>query len=212
MKNLLSQIPNIYAYLFAIIGIVFLHWDLKVILLGFWLENIVIGGFNAMKIWKAEKVPQGKGKGLNGTSMLGAKIIAIAFFCIHYGGFCAGHLILIYGISELFAAQINVPNPSYELVQIFPLLLCYAAYHLRKYREFLERQDYKQIDFVEQMFQPYHRIILVHVSIIITAACIIWLAQSGWLIHSEVQMGLLLVVKLAMEYHEDRGEEKALER
>lgn len=70
------------ANLFPLVGVVWLGWDAAAIVLLYWTENLVIGGYNVLKMIALKpKRP---------VEHLG-KLFYIPFFCLHYGGFCAVH-------------------------------------------------------------------------------------------------------------------------
>ena len=79
-------------------GAIFAGWDVGFILLVYWAENVVIGGYNIVKMAMAQG---GKGK-FDPTCLP-----LIPFFLVHYGMFCFGH-----GIFVLVLGQGGMPQPS----------------------------------------------------------------------------------------------------
>ncbi|MFK7957968.1 MAG: DUF6498-containing protein [Lysobacterales bacterium] len=64
--------------LIPIAGVIFLDWEVLSILVLFWLENIIVGVVNLLRMGVASASP-------------GQKLPMMAFFTVHYGGFAFGH-------------------------------------------------------------------------------------------------------------------------
>src|SRR5262249_10141343 len=80
------------ANLVPIAGALFWGWAVQDIVFLYWMENLVIGVFNILRILAAEPDQTELAKrGLEVTdvgSMLLAKGVLAAFFLVHYGAFC----------------------------------------------------------------------------------------------------------------------------
>jgi len=74
------------ANMFPLVGVLFFGWRVGDIMLLFWLENVIIGGFNIVRMVLAA------GGGVIGFLM---KAPTIAFFTVHYGGFTLVHGIFV---------------------------------------------------------------------------------------------------------------------
>jgi hypothetical protein len=113
----------VLANLVPLVGAVYFHWSVFVILLTFWMENVVIGFFNVLKIATAMGVnpscgnpemdaePDWAGYRPPDTdfNLLG-KFLVIPFFTLHYTVFCFAHLVLIcgvFGIKSLPGGELN---------------------------------------------------------------------------------------------------------
>ena len=78
--------PSIFiltmANLVPLPGVIMFGWDAAFIVLLYWTENLVIGFYNILKmaLLKADH-PSGHF----------GKLLAIPFFSLHFGGFCAVH-------------------------------------------------------------------------------------------------------------------------
>ena len=81
-KDPLSVGALIGANLIPFIGIFLFDWDIKFIVLLYWIENLIVAFYNILKmaILRTDKSADNVGK-----------LFTIPFFCIHYGGFCAVH-------------------------------------------------------------------------------------------------------------------------
>ncbi len=74
-----------------LIGVLFFDWDAGIILIAYWGENLVVGFYNQLKILCSP----GHGPG----EILG-KLFMMAFFLVHYGGFCAVHGLFVFAFVE----------------------------------------------------------------------------------------------------------------
>ena len=83
-----SVILLIIANLVPLYGLFFLQWQIFPILLLFWIENIIVGILNILKMLVAS--PTNPGSWL-------AKIFLIPFFCFHYGMFTLVHGVFVFG-------------------------------------------------------------------------------------------------------------------
>jgi len=91
MKNYMKRIKKrdpfstgalIGANLIPFVGIFLFGWDVKYIVLLYWIENLVVTFYNILKMLAPRT---------NQAVEHAGKLFVIPFFCIHYGGFCAVH-------------------------------------------------------------------------------------------------------------------------
>jgi len=151
----LSSLALIVANLIPLAGVLLYDWNIGQIMLLFWAESAVIGFYTLCKMGK-----------IGGWLLL----LYGPFFVGHFGAFMAVHLLFIYG---LFVGDINsnqdmaVSAVFTDFIAMTPALLGFFISHgISYYSNFLGRQEYRDIAIREQMFQPYKRIILMHVTII----------------------------------------------
>ena len=81
-KDPLSIGALIGANLLPFFGIFLFDWDVRYIVVLYWIENLVVAFYNILKM-AVLKTDQAEDKA--------GKLFIIPFFCIHYGGFCAVH-------------------------------------------------------------------------------------------------------------------------
>jgi predicted permease len=81
-KDTFSLAALIGANLIPFAGVFFFGWDVSFIVLLYWLENLIVGFYNILKMATVKTTAK--------AAML-HKLFVIPFFCIHYGGFCAVH-------------------------------------------------------------------------------------------------------------------------
>ena len=72
----------IAANLIPLAGVLVFNWDASLIILLYWIENLIIGFSNILKM---AFLP------VEHPIVYLVRPFPILFFCIHYGGFCAVH-------------------------------------------------------------------------------------------------------------------------
>jgi len=82
MRPVASIIALVLANLLPLAGIFLFGWDVGIIVFLYWTENVVVGTLAILKIALVRVDAPVKHVG---------KPFVIAFFCLHYGVFCAGH-------------------------------------------------------------------------------------------------------------------------
>src|SRR5256885_4085854 len=82
-----SAILHLLANLTPLIGVLLHHWTVFAVVLLYWSENVIVGGFNVLRMLIAR--PQ---QGLAWAM----KAFLIPFFCIHYGMFTFVHGVFVF--------------------------------------------------------------------------------------------------------------------
>ena len=180
-----SGLALIAANLVPLAGVLFFGWDLASVIVLFWAESAVIGFYTALKIAVVGKF---------------AALAMVPFFIGHFGGFMAGHFLLIY---ELFVrgafARGPAPPAGEALAAIFsPLRLSLAALFISHgvsfVDNFLRRREYAGTTMKALMVAPYNRILVMQLALIL----------GGWIIlllKSPVPaLALLIVFKTALDF------------
>jgi hypothetical protein len=170
----------IAANLIPLGGVLFAGWDVGLIVLLYWTENIILGFYNILKMatLHAHKL----------SPHHLAKLFFIPFFCIHYGGFCAGHgffIIALFDIGNGFDSILN--NSSWPGPFVFLQMLLSVIIHLTEtlpkemllsvlalfishgisfVQNYIMKKEYTQTSLDELMKNPYKRIVILHVAII----------------------------------------------
>jgi hypothetical protein len=97
----LSTASLVVANLIPLAGVLFWGWDMFAVMFLFWAENVVIGGFNILRMAMCQP---------DEPVMWGLKLFMIPFFAVHYGGFCLGHGIFVVA---LFGKSQQVPMDDF---------------------------------------------------------------------------------------------------
>jgi hypothetical protein len=149
-----------------LVGVLAWDWRVGDVVILYWIENLVIGLYNVLRILAAQ--PEGARAGL-----MAGKIFLAAFFLVHYGGFCAGHgvfLAAMFPVAGPGGAKLGIDGVVLEMLREPGLLAAVAALTLSHgysfVRNYLGREEYRRADVQRLMMQPYGRILVVHLFVI----------------------------------------------
>ncbi len=182
-----------------LIGVLFFGWSVWTILIVYWLENGIVGAFNVLKMARAEGGESSGAAGwtINGRPAAGmAKAALIPFFIVHYGLFWVVHGVFVLTL-PLFAsigsggADIG-PGPSLWTI-LFALVVLFVSHGLSYLFNFIGSGEYRRVTPIGQMFAPYGRLVILHVTIIFGA---ILVALTGAPV---VAVAVLVVLKTALD-------------
>jgi hypothetical protein len=199
-SNLVSSVVLIAVNLVPLIGVLFWGWDVAIILISYWLENGVIGLINIPKI-----VLAAQGNSVIATAMAG-------FFAVHYGGFWLGHGIFVFFIvgfaghgpfgflgpgfpfgGGTIDGSISPPTDDRGAQILLIALLLFLSHGVSFLLNYVGRKEYLNTTPAKQMFQPYGRLVILHVTIILGAFLVIGLGQPVLLV------ALLVVLKTVVD-------------
>jgi len=163
MKNI-SVIILILANLAPLLGVLFFGWSLFAIMFLYWFENVVIGIFNIPKIIIASKQTikvNDSSKKTVFSSLYNILTIVglILFFELHYGMFTAIHGVFVFA---LFYEKLE----SYTGI-IIAITALFISHGYSFYSNYIGKKEYKKRHiFIQLMFQPYKRVVIMHLTII----------------------------------------------
>ena len=213
-KDPLSLAALIGANLIPFAGIFFFGWDVKFIVLLYWIENLIVAFYNIMKmaILKMDQPKDNLGK-----------LFIIPFFCVHYGGFCAVHgffLMHFFKIGNgsspldsssdwwgplvfiqlLFSviAKIWASKPPEMIWAVIGLTISHGVSFVENY---LLGQEYKTSSLKKLMHQPYQRIIVMHIAILAGGVFVMTLDSPLPLLIILVLMKILVDLHLHKKSH-----------
>jgi len=149
-----------------LVGVLLHDWTVFQILLLYWCENVVVGVFNVLRMVCAQP-----------ESELGwaGKLFLIPFFVVHYGMFTFVHGMFVLGLfgggstrfgglswtslwSAVRGAGLGVPVGA--LV---------ASHGFSFFHNYLAGGEYQRVQLPQLMFQPYGRVMMLHVTVLIGA-------------------------------------------
>lgn len=148
--------------LIPVFGVLFLGWDAAQILILYWVENVILGVLTLPRLIAAAK---GKGEGW----------FLAGFFIVHYGLFCFGHLtfaLLIVsdftdeagGLYGWLFAMLRQPSFLWAVAAIAVLNLA------TQIREWWGPGLWRTADPKLEMFKPYGRIFVLHLTVLFGSA------------------------------------------
>jgi hypothetical protein len=186
------------ANLAPLAGAIWFGWDAFTVVFLYWLENIVIGGFNVLKmIFARADAPSYLEFYRRHPQMVVVTPLMVAFFIVHYGFFCYGHGVFVYVVFDQASGMENLPtwvqsDLTWGVAISLGALVAEHAYAL--YRDFYKRGDYQRTHPMLQMFLPYGRIVIVH-CVLLFGAILVELLSLPTLIVA----ALLIVLKVGPE-------------
>jgi hypothetical protein len=160
----ISVIAIILTNLVPVYGVLFMGWQVFPVMFLFWIENVIIGVSNVFKMLVSAPGNFGQWVG---------KIFLIPFFCVHYGMFALVHGILIltfFGFNQQGSVM-----PSFSAVfgllgslQIGGAVLALILSHTISFiTNYIGNGEYKTATLSELMVQPYGRVIILHLTILV---------------------------------------------
>ena len=191
-----STLALLTANLMPLLGVLALDWDVAPIMIFYWSENLVVGFFNVLKMRLAQGSVAGSNTTLNGRKVGETDRRAmIVFFIVHYGMFTLVHGVFV---MVMFGAR-----PGIAFSELGLALLFLAVSHGVSYRRnFIGRGEYRNVAFTRLFWQPYKRVIIMHVTILAGGA---WAAAKGSPVYALVVLVTLkTLIDLALHLWERR--------
>ena len=177
-------------------GVLVLGWPVFIVMALFWFENVVIGGFNVLRMLLS-------GIRLGPAGLVGACAVSV-FFTLHYGLFTAVHgvfVVMLFGTSELGREAMNggLLGPlQHMLGQLITdrdgwlaILAIVVVQGVAFVRGSIETRELPT-PLKDLMGAPYGRIVVLHITLI----------AGGFLVmslHAPV-LGALLLIALKLAY------------
>jgi hypothetical protein len=178
-------------------GVLFLGWDTFSIVLLYWIENVIIGAINVLKMITcfpdmdaiyafkfkdkggktggelAEKYASTARSALIGNQV--SKFFLVPFFIFHYGLFCLVHGVFVFVLFGHESMNDFGPlGPLTNITEVFSqermwwCVIALAASHLWSFIvNYVIGGEYRRSVVIVLMFQPYARIVILHVAILI---------------------------------------------
>jgi len=179
----------IVANLVPLVGVLWFGWDVWGILIIYWLENGIVGLFNVLKMRRAEGLEDGSSTSsaetrrrlnsfkINGRPPSGSdKAALVPFFVMHYGIFWVVHglfVLLLPTFGAMGADDAPVFGTTLDPLAIVFVLACLFISHGLSYRlNYIGRGEYLRTTAAQQMFAPYGRLVVLHITIIFGAILI----------------------------------------
>jgi hypothetical protein len=195
-----AVVALVVANLIPLAGVLFLGWNVWTILLLYWLENGVVGIYNVAKMLRAEAPETGDARVLvNGrpaSSMSRASLVP--FFVMHYGIFWVVHgvfvvLMPVFGMAAGDGAAPGILEGVSPLTVLFALVALAISHGVSFWFNYIGRGEYRRATPSGQMFAPYGRLVVLHITIIAGAVAI---AVTG---APETAVVILVVLKIVLD-------------
>lgn len=209
----ISSYALIAANLIPLIGVLFFEWDAVLVLALFWIENLIIGAFNVVRIITGGIVTKDP-----------SAIFICVFFIFHYGLFCSVHGQLLTDLLNYPAAEYTdyFAATSFGLLQLFlegaatmlmfieklspDILFGIAALILSRLISFIENFILKGEVFTlkvkELMARPYGQIIVMHIGLIVGAVLLEQFGSPIWL------LVVIVALKIMVDFNQHQKRHK----
>lgn len=189
-----SSIALLLANSIPLFGVFILGWDVFAIILLYWLENVIVGVFNVLKM------ATNQAGGLLANNMV--KLFIIPFFCFHYGMFCFVHgmfVMFLFGDglghggspSDLFRTVDTVLTTNRLSIAVLSIIISHAISFATNY---IGKKEYKHIQLQQLMAAPYKRIALLHLVIIASGFLVMLLGQP------KIIIVLFVLIKTVVDF------------
>ncbi|TSC82598.1 MAG: hypothetical protein G01um101420_265 [Parcubacteria group bacterium Gr01-1014_20] len=184
-----SATALIIANFVPLVGVIFFGWSLFLILFLYWAESAVIGFFNVLKMLTAANTLKPNQEDSAGIMLKNArriplfllKTFLIGFFIFHYGVFMLVHLSFIIVLfspwspfavlsSQATGFEVTLPNLIFQI--LYPILFLFVSHGISYYVNFRKRGEYLIANLPTLFGEPYARIILMHLVIILSGFAI----------------------------------------
>lgn len=175
-------------------GVLVLEWSVFVVIALFWFENVVIGALNVVKMLIS-------GARIGGLGLIAALALG-AFFTVHYGMFTVAHgvfVVALFGKSELGGSASGLFAPLGQMLGYLladrggwiaagSIALLQTAAFFRWWTATREQPALLP----HLMFAPYGRIVVLHITVIVSGILVGMLQQPV--------LGALLLVALKLAF------------
>ncbi|MEW6617340.1 MAG: DUF6498-containing protein [Patescibacteria group bacterium] len=201
-----SLISLILANLIPLFGVLFWGWDIFSMLVLYWIESLIIGIWNIPKMTKAsgglsKYIPSISDVRIRISyriSSILSRFFLIPFFTFHYGVFMLAHLGFLLGFREIALRNIlptiisSGSSVSYTVSYSGPIsafsdihgfwiaaLSLFISHGFSYVQNFIGNKECEQISPFVQMFQPYKRIVVMHITLLIGAVIFFLLGNNS---------------------------------
>jgi hypothetical protein len=163
----------IIANLVPVYGVWFEGWNAAQVFLVFCLETVIIGLFNVVKMGcVAMFIKPTDVWDTKGGIIMKSGLFFIIFFIVHYGFFIFVQTQIFFGVSGLvkdhsmFGMYRDIPAVLGKEGKLL-LLIFITYYTLQALFNFFLSGEYKRVSMVKLMFQPYGRIFIQQLVVIV---------------------------------------------
>jgi hypothetical protein len=164
----------IVANLVPVFGAIFLGWDPEEVFIVYCLETLIVGLVNLLKMGIVTIVRPTHNWSNTGTVVKQHGLFFMMFFVLHYGIFAAVQMSIFFGVSgigdghDITLANFFVKWPALlsrdSLIMLIAFAICYT---LKAVFDFILSNQYRTISLMLLMFQPYGRIFIQQIAIIL---------------------------------------------
>lgn len=200
MSGRFSLILLVGANLLPLAGVFLWDWDVFLLLLLFWCENVIIGLFGIARLVVAAD-----------RETLVTGLFHPLFFLVHYGGFMFGHFMVLFGLYTAHMEDLGdsaSPADYYTLIvenlNWVALAALFVSHGWSFVENFMGRYEYERLSPMQAMGLPYKRMLITHVALIFGG---FFLIEKGQPLAGLV---LLVILKIGLDVTFHRKEHRKL--
>jgi len=205
-------------------GVFLFGWDAAAMVVLYWMENLVVGFYNVLKMICLRVYARASHLEL---------LFFIPFFCLHYGMFCAVHgyiLWLLFSFGGPAAPVVSVTGEGGLLDglrmlgavlwgfwqqdqpgktgMVFCLFVSHGVSFVQNY---LGRKEYRSWNAPRLMLLPYQRIVVLHLAVLAGAMLVRTAGSPVWLMVVLVFAKTALDLLLHQKEHRPHSQQTTLE-
>ncbi|RBP53620.1 DUF6498-containing protein [Arenicella xantha] len=204
--NRLSVIALLMANAVPLLGVLLYGWNVVFVLALFWIENLIVGVFNLVKMLAVVV-----------RDRRYSELLMCAFFIVHYGFFCMAHGTLLWSLLDLGPLNVDgyFPNHGSGLFGLFAegatvfmsfveqfgtplrwaILALILSHGVALIENFVLQGGVLDERINRLMGAPYPRIIIMHVGLLVGAIVLEKLGSPTWLL--VILVGAKIVVDVS---------------
>jgi hypothetical protein len=176
------------ANLVPLAGVLFWGWDAFALLALFWMENVIVGVFFALRMLTIDP---------RDPALWMAKLFMVPFFCFHYGMFTAIHGAFVFSVFGK-----NDPMQAASDYGLWLPIAVLLASHLFSFVwNWLVGGEFRRAQLTRTMMQPYARVVVLHVAIILGGIAATALGSPVWALLVLVALKIGLDLKAHVKEH-----------
>lgn len=174
-------------------------WSVAEIMLTYWLENVVIGVLNLIRIALCQ----------NPKSVI-QKLFVMGFFTFHYGMFTMAHGAILFSL--LVDDQLDIgfgPKMVFEIVNTLhlwlPLLALFVSHGFSLGWHYLREGEYKRLNIATLMMRPYGRVVLLHIVALVGGLVVSKLGAPVFALILLIALKTFVDAKIHLRVHRDES-------
>lgn len=193
----------VVANLIPLVGTLFFGWSAGSILVLYWAENVILGGYTVLKFWS---VPRAEGE-----NFLVPRVLVSLFFCFHYGIF-----MLVHGAFTLMIASSGEGpgrgldgGPAALIAYLsdggvgYALLGLALSHGVSFVVNFWIGDERRRVGISQLITQPYGRLVVMHVAVLVGGFGLTLLGSPG------PALAALVALKIGLDVRSHRREHRA---
>ena len=180
------------ANLVPVAGVLLWDWSVFALIALFWMENVIVGVFFALRMLCADP---------RDPALWAGKLFMVPFLCFHYGMFTAIHGVFVFtlfGGRAYSSSGLQVLEPALraarELGLWLPLAALLASHGFSFLWNYLYRGEFRSAQLSRLMAKPYGRVVVLHVAIILGGIAAMALGSPVW------ALLVLLALKIGLDW------------